>query len=96
MSKEEVKAENKEEPFPVHKTVNVVNGKTISKGNDWWSAVLLVESYGGRKNIAVYLWRKRPDGTWRRMQKLTIATKKQWEELKKSVDEKFASLCINP
>ena len=54
-----------EEPFPVHETVKVLEGITISKSGKWWSAALLVESYG-KKQVVLYLWNKDNDGKWKR------------------------------
>jgi hypothetical protein len=86
---------SQEEPFPVHETVKVLQGITISKSNKWWSAALIIESYG-RKQIALYLWNKRDDGTWRRKQKFTVPSKDNWEALKKAVDEKLFSSYAKP
>ena len=77
-----------EEPFPVHETVKVLEGVTISKNDKWWSAALLIESYG-RKQVALYLWNKSADGAWKRKQKFTIPSKDIWEKMKKTLDEKF-------
>jgi len=84
-----------EEPFPVHETVKVLEGVTINKSGKWWSAALLIESYG-KRHVALYLWNKSADGTWKRKQKFTIVSKDNWEKLKKTLDEKFFALHVEP
>jgi hypothetical protein len=84
-----------EEPFPVHETVKVLEGITISKSGKWWSAALQVESYGKRQ-IALYLWNKGNDGKWKRREKFIIPSKDNWEKMKKAVDEKFFSTSVKP
>ena len=75
----------KEEKFPVHETVKVVDGKTIYKTEKWWLAVLKTESFG-RSSVAIYLWVKRKD-EWKRQQKLTLRDKDTWEKVKEAVDK---------
>jgi len=82
------------EPFPVHETVKVLEGVTINKSGKWWSAALLVESYG-KKQVALYLWIK-DDGKWKRKEKFIIPSKDIWEKTKKALDEKFFSMYVKP
>lgn len=84
---------SQEEPFPVHESVKVLHGVTVSKSNRWWSAALLIESYGKRQ-IALYLWVKSNDGKWKRKEKFIIPSKENWEKLKAAVDEKLFSLYV--
>ncbi|MFX0069404.1 MAG: hypothetical protein ACFE7A_05595, partial [Promethearchaeota archaeon] len=44
-------------------------GVTISKSAKWWSAALLIEAYG-KRHVALYLWNKNTEGTWKRKQKI--------------------------
>jgi hypothetical protein len=44
----------------------------------------LLESFG-RKQVAVYLWLNK-DGQWKRQEKFLIHSKKEWEEIKGTVD----------
>jgi hypothetical protein len=82
----------KEEQFPVHETVKVLKGVTISKSINWWSAALMVESYG-RKQLALYLWRKDANGKWKRKEKFIILpSKDNWEKMKKIIDDTFFSM----
>jgi hypothetical protein len=84
-----------EEPFPVYETVKVLEGVTINKSGKWWSAALLVESYGKRQ-IALYLWQKGDEGKWKRREKFIIPSKDMWEKTKKALDEKFFSMYTRP
>ena len=78
-------SEGKEESFPVHEAVKVLEGETIYKTTKWWMAVLKIESFG-RTNVAVYLWVRRGD-KWKRQQKLTVGDLETWEKIKENVDK---------
>lgn len=68
--------------------IKVLEGKTLSKGNGWWSAVLLVDTYG-KVQCKIYLWQQRTkDGIsqWKRKQSFTI-NPFNWPDTKKIVDE---------
>ena len=84
-----------EELFPVHETVRVLEGVTINKSVNWWSAALMVESYG-RKQLALYLWHRDADGKWKRKEKFIIPSKDAWDKMKKTVDDKFFSKYAKP
>lgn len=74
---------------PVHEDLDVQDGETVLKSDDWWKAVVLYEGYRGLE-IGVYLWQRR-DGDWRRQQKYVIRSPEDWEQdkeiIKKFVDE---------
>lgn len=75
-----------EEKFPVSETLKVIEGTTIYKTNKWWSAVVVVESFG-RRQINLYLWNKLGE-QWKRRQKFLVPNKKeQWTLLKESVEK---------
>lgn len=74
--------------FPVHEDLDVQDGKTIYKSDDWWKAVVLYEGFRGPE-IGVYLWQDRDDD-WRRKQKYVIKSKDDWEQ-DKEVIEKFVT-----
>jgi hypothetical protein len=93
MVKKRKKGAKKEEK--VHETVKVLEGITISKSDRWWSAALLVEAYGKRQ-IALYLWRKDDEGKWKRKEQIIIPSKDIWEKTKKALDEKFFSMYVRP
>jgi len=75
-----------EEKFPVSETLKVIDGTTIYKTDKWWSAVVVVDSFG-RKQIALYLWNK-ADEIWKRRQKFLVPNKEeQWTKLKEAVEK---------
>jgi len=73
------------EDFPISKKLKVMEGKTLYKTEKWWSAVVLLESFG-RKQVAVYLWDKRND-QWKRRQKFVVKNKEEWQRLKDAIEE---------
>ena len=86
---------SKEDPFPVHESIKVLKGVTINKSINWWSAALMVESYG-RKQLALYLWHMDEEGKWKRKEKFIIPSRDIWEKTKKIIDEKFFSMYVKP
>ena len=74
-----------EEKLPIGPPLKVLEHITISKGFGWWSAAVLVESWGN-KRLCVYLWQKTDTG-WKRKQKYTIHTKERWRLISQSVNE---------
>lgn len=74
-----------EEKFPVSEQLEVVEGTTIYKTDKWWSAVLVVKSFG-RKQIAIYLWNKKGD-EWKRRQKFMVTGKDGWAKIKEAVEK---------
>jgi hypothetical protein len=79
-----------EERLPVSETVKVLKSITIYKTDNWWSAVVIAESFG-RKQIATYLWNKK-SGVWKRRQKLVIHSKDEWNKIKEAVEGLIAQL----
>jgi len=79
-----------EKKFPVSETLNVLKGITLYKTEKWWSAVVLLDSFG-RKQVAVYLWSKKDD-QWKRRQKLVVKNKEEWDRLKNAVEEVIPSV----
>jgi len=76
------------EDFPVDKTLQVVQGETISKSQRWWIAVLKLKSqFKSSPQVALYMWRH--DGkSWKRKQKFTIVFG-NWVKIKQAVDKMF-------
>jgi len=74
--------------FPIHEDLDVQDGETIFKSDDWWKAIVLYEGYRGPE-IAVYLWQQK-DGDWRRSQKYVIRSQDDWEQDKEAI-EKYVS-----
>lgn len=83
------------EPFPAFQdeegNIKVLEGKTLSKNAGWWSAVLLVDTYG-KLQTKIYLWQQRPSKDksgvfeWKRKQSFTI-NPMNWSDMKKIIDE---------
>lgn len=76
--------------FPVHEDLDVQDGETVFKSDDWWKAVVLYEGYRGTE-IGVYLWQNQ-DGDWRRSQKYVIRSKDDWEDDKAIIEELIRQL----
>ncbi|MBI2871300.1 MAG: hypothetical protein HYY14_06280 [Candidatus Omnitrophica bacterium] len=76
--------EVQEERPPIAPPLKLVKFRTISKGVGWWSAVVMVESWG-KKIVSLYLW-QRKDKEWRRKQKFTIRNKENWHAIHTGVD----------
>jgi hypothetical protein len=74
-----------EENFPISEKLKVIEGTTIYKTDTWWSAVLLIESFG-RKQVAIYLWNKKGDD-WKRRQKFVVSNKDSWKKMAEAVDK---------
>ena len=83
-----------EEKFPVSETLKVIEGTTVYKTDKWWSAVLVVESFG-RKQITVYLWNKKED-EWKRRQKFLVPNKDEWTKIKDAVKKYLEQKLIGP
>ena len=65
------------ENVPIIPPLKVITHKTINKRFGWWSAVVLLESYG-RKQVCFYLWQKKGE-SWKRKQKFAIHSQEDWE-----------------
>lgn len=73
----ETKNIREDEKVPIVPPLKVIDYKTINKRFGWWSAVVLLESYG-RKQVCFYLWQKKPEGGWKRKQKFAIHNQQDW------------------
>ncbi|OGW77758.1 MAG: hypothetical protein A3I73_04795 [Omnitrophica bacterium RIFCSPLOWO2_02_FULL_45_16] len=73
-----------EEKVPIVPPLKVIEHKTINKRFGWWSAVVLLESYG-RKQVCFYLWQKKPEGGWKRKQKFAIHNQQDWSLIQDAV-----------
>ena len=80
-----------EEQVPIVPPLKVIDHKTINKRFGWWSAVVLLESYG-RKQVCFYLWQKREDGGWKRKQKFAIHNQQDWSLIQDAVDGMIETL----
>lgn len=63
--------------FPTHEELEVLDGRTIFKSNDWWKAAVLYNGFSGRE-IGIYLWKQNGD-RWKRQQKYVIRSENDWE-----------------
>jgi hypothetical protein len=73
-----------DEHVPIVAPLKVLAQKTINKRFGWWSAVVLLESYG-RKQVCFYLWQKKEDGGWKRKQKFAVHNQEDWELIQAAV-----------
>lgn len=80
-----------EEKVPIVPPLKVIDHKTINKRFGWWSAVVLLESYG-RKQVCFYLWQKKPEGGWKRKQKFAIHNQQDWSLIQDAVDGMIETL----
>lgn len=73
-----------EEAIPIVAPLKVLEYKTISKRFGWWSAVVLVDSWG-RKQVCLYLWQKKGP-KWARKQKFAIHSQEDWTAIGEAVE----------
>jgi len=73
-----------EEVVPIIPPLKVIEQRTVNKRFGWWSAVVLLESYG-RKQVCFYLWQKKPEGGWKRKQKFAIHNQEDWGLIQNAV-----------
>jgi hypothetical protein len=71
--------------FPVHEDLDVQDGETVFKSDDWWKAVVLYTGYRGPA-IGVSLCQRR-NGAWRRQQTYVIRSRDDWEQDKAVIEE---------
>lgn len=75
--------------YPVHSEIEVIEGKTISKSEEWWKAAILFERYG--RKIGVYLWHLE-NGEWKRKQKYVIRELEDWKADRHAIEELLPKL----
>lgn len=76
--------------FPVHESLDVLDGETIYRTDEWHKAVVLYRysiTESDSPELAIYLWHKE-DGKWKRKQKYVARTSDAWEE-DRGVIERF-------
>ncbi|RWX73121.1 MAG: hypothetical protein ACO0C9_05885 [Candidatus Methanosuratincola verstraetei] len=74
----------KEEKLPTNEMIKVIDYVTISKTDNWWTAVVLAGE-GSRKHVMLYMWNKKGD-RWSRRQKFTIGRKSDWPKLREAIE----------
>jgi hypothetical protein len=79
-----------DEKLPIVAPLKVLEYKTINKRFGWWSAVVMVESWG-RKQVCLYLWQKKGD-RWARKQKFAIHNQEDWGLITEAVDSMVSEL----
>lgn len=82
---------SKDEKIPIAPPLKVLEHATINKKFGWWSAVVLLESWG-RKQLCFYLWQKRPEGGWRRKQKFAVHSQEHWALMAEAVEKMVEEL----
>jgi hypothetical protein len=85
MTDEAKKLPREEEAVPIIPPLKVLSHKTVNKRFGWWSAVVLLESYG-RKQVCFYLWQKKEDGGWKRKQKFAVHNQEDWGLIRTAVE----------
>ena len=88
---EDKKVLRDDEPVPIVPPLKVLTQKTVNKRFGWWSAVVLLESYG-RKQVCLYLWQKKEDGGWKRKQKFAIHNQEDWGLIQGAVNGMISEL----
>ena len=73
-----------EEAIPIVEPLKMLQYKTINKRFGWWSAVVMVDSWG-RKQICLYLWQKKGK-RWARKQKFAIHSQEDWGAISEAVE----------
>ena len=79
-----------EEKLPIVAPLKVLEHRTINKRFGWWSAVVMVESWG-RKQICLYLWQKKGE-RWARKRKFAIHNQEDWGLITDAVEAMVSEL----
>lgn len=87
---DEEKIAGGEEKLPIGPPLKVLDYRTISRGFGWWSAAVLVESWGN-KRVCVYLWQKSDTG-WKRKQKYTVHSQERWHLISEAIESLIGEL----
>ena len=80
-----------QQPLPIIAPLKVLNYITVNKKFGWWSAVVLLDSWG-RKQLCFYLWQKKPTGGWRRKQKFAVHSQEHWALIATAIDKMIREL----
>lgn len=76
---------SEETEYPVHDELDVIDGETIFKGDGWWKAIVVCDSWNGEE-VNVYLWQENNDN-WNRKQKFKVGDKQEWMAVKGTIDK---------
>lgn len=75
--------------YPVHSAIDIVDGTTIYKNEEWWKAAVLYERHG--RKIGIYLWHKE-DGEWKRKQKYVVRSLDDWIDDRAAIEQLLPQL----
>ena len=71
---------------PISDVIEVHHSRVVYKTNKWWQSVVDGTLFSKRKIFAyLHLF---GDGKWKRKGKLTIGSRKNWEDLKMAIEKK--------
>ncbi|MDH5623718.1 MAG: hypothetical protein OEY39_04550 [Candidatus Bathyarchaeota archaeon] len=68
----------------------VVDHVTIFRSEEWWEAIVLIESFG-KRSIAMYMWQFR-EGKWKRKHKFQLRNVDEWNKVKNAIDKLVPNL----
>lgn len=74
-----------ETEYPVHDELDVIEGETVFRNDNWWKAVVVCDSWNGPE-VNVYLWQNQ-DSRWKRKQKFKVDDKQEWLATKSVIDD---------
>jgi len=73
------------EKLPISDFYKVVDHVTIFRSEEWWEAIVLIESFG-KRSIAMYMWQFR-EGKWKRKHKFQLRNVDEWNKVKNAIDK---------
>ncbi len=79
------------EEFPYVDNYNdLIEGRTLTKRGQWWTAILLVQPKDNddpsKRKIVIQRWKKTGD-LWRPTKSFTISSPRHYEKLKETIDK---------
>ncbi len=82
-----------ESSLPVSDYLTVGDAATVFKTEDWWKAVVRIDSKGDwtTREVIVYVWQN-TDGEWHRRQKYAIKRKSDWEKEAEIISERLGQV----
>lgn len=86
--------EKTSEKLPLSEFYKIIDYVTIFKSSKWWEAIVLIESQGKYRSIAMYMWEFR-EGKWKRKHKFNIKSTDEWNKVKNSVEQLLPKLRNN-
>ncbi len=79
-----------EEEFPYNDNYNdLIEGKTLTKRGQWWTAILLVQPKDNddpsKRKVVIQRWKKTGD-YWRPTKNFTLSSPNHYETMKEAID----------